>query len=199
VLHWLQVLLIAVFFSLVCKKKDDVDEEEDPESDEARLQLAPDEEWMHQMQLDGTVQQRAKVRQPPTPLNLKKAREYRLKELKMYNVIREIVFYVIYVWALMVVSYGFRDPNSYHMKVSLDAYFTARSPEPGQIVNNVDFTQLLNQEDFWTWAQTVMAPALRAGPWYNGEQAVGQRGFVADRVGRLMGYATLRQLRVVPG
>ncbi len=60
----------------------------------------------------------------------------------MYNVIREIIFYVIFLWALMVVSYGFRDPNSYHMKVSLDAQFTRATPQPGHTVHNVDFTQV---------------------------------------------------------
>ena len=42
-------------------------------------------------------------------------------------------------------------------------------------------------------------PGLRADVWYNGEQPIFQRGFVGDRVSRIIGYATIRQLRVKRG
>jgi len=44
-----------------------------------------------------------------------------------------------------------------------------------------------------------MIPGVRADKWYNGFPPVGQRGFTADRVSRMMGYATVRQLRVKKG
>lgn len=52
---------------------------------------------------------------------------------------------------------------------------------------------------YFDWLEKVAIPSLRAASWYNGDPAIGQRGFVGDRAGRIMGYATLRQLRVDPG
>ena len=51
---------------------------------------------------------------------------------------------------------------------------------------------------FWYWVHNTAKPALRAQDWYNGEIPLGQRGFLWDRTSRIMGYATLRQLRIKP-
>ena len=42
-----------------------------------------------------------------------------MKELKMYDILREVLFYALFLWILMVVSYGFRDPNAFFMKTAL--------------------------------------------------------------------------------
>ena len=53
------------------------------------------------------------------PMNraaLEAAREKRMKEVKMWDVIKEIASYFIYLWVLLVLSYGNRDPNAYLLK-----------------------------------------------------------------------------------
>ena len=54
-------------------------------------------------------------------------------------------------------------------------------------------------EHYFDWCKKTMIPGLRADNWYNGLPPFGQRGFTDDRVSRIMGYATLRQLRVKRG
>ena len=54
-------------------------------------------------------------------------------------------------------------------------------------------------EQFWDWAETTLHQALRANKWYNGDWFPNERGMIADRVSRMMGYATMRQLRIKPG
>ncbi len=46
-----------------------------------------------------------------------------------------------------------------------------------------------------------MAPSLRAGVWYDTQasQPVGLAGFINDRSSRMIGYATMRQIRVKKG
>jgi hypothetical protein len=44
-----------------------------------------------------------------------------------------------------------------------------------------------------------LSPGLRANEWYNGEQPYGLAGFLGDFSSRMVGYATLRQLRVKNG
>ncbi len=57
--------------------------------------------------------------QPPDPITLQNAREMRMQEMKMYDIFREIIFYIVFLWLLLVVSYNFRDPNAFLMKDAL--------------------------------------------------------------------------------
>ena len=44
-----------------------------------------------------------------------------------------------------------------------------------------------------------MAPGLRAEVWYNDQQPYGLAGYINDASSRMIGYATLRQMRVTSG
>lgn len=59
--------------------------------------------------------------------------------------------------------------------------------------------QAKNQDDFWSWAKSGMGNGLRALNYYNDEQPLFLRGYINDKQSRIMGYATMRQLRVTRG
>ncbi len=42
-------------------------------------------------------------------------------------------------------------------------------------------------------------PNVRVQIWYNGRQPYGLKGYLNDRVNRLIGYAIVRQVREAPG
>lgn len=44
-----------------------------------------------------------------------------------------------------------------------------------------------------------MVDGIRAGVWYNDGQPLFLRGYINDKQSRIMGYATMRQLRVQKG
>ena len=50
--------------------------------------------------------------------------------------------------------------------------------------------------DFYDWAVNVLAPGLRVTTYYNGNQAYYLAGFLSDYSSRILGYATMRQVRV---
>ncbi|GBM05889.1 hypothetical protein AVEN_172355-1, partial [Araneus ventricosus] len=50
--------------------------------------------------------------------------------------------------------------------------------------------------DFYKWTRNTLIPELIVGKWYNGDQPFGLRGFLNDRVNRIMGYGILRQVRI---
>jgi hypothetical protein len=54
-------------------------------------------------------------------------------------------------------------------------------------------------DDFWSWSQNKLASGLRASIWYNDDQPYGLAGYINDFSSRMVGYATLRQLRVKNG
>ena len=51
-------------------------------------------------------------------------------------------------------------------------------------------------DEFWSWSINKLCKGLRAETWYNGNQPYGLSGFLGDFSSRMIGYATLRQLRV---
>ena len=50
--------------------------------------------------------------------------------------------------------------------------------------------------DFWSWTTDRLSLGLRANSWYNNLQPYGLAGYLNDFSSRMVGYATLRQLRV---
>ena len=60
---------------------------------------------------------------PPDPKALEAARQLRLKEIQMWAVIREIVFYAFFLWILMVISYKSISTESYQYKFSMEQVF----------------------------------------------------------------------------
>ena len=73
------------------------------------------------------------------PLNkaaLMAAREKRLKEIKMWELIKEIGFHIAYLCVLLVLSYGNRDPNAYYLKQCFVSSFLRLGDE------NLDFSKV---------------------------------------------------------
>ncbi len=49
------------------------------------------------------------------------------------------------------------------------------------------------------WARSGLVNSLRATNYYNKAPPLLLRGFIGDKVSRIMGFATMRQLRIKPG
>ncbi|XP_013386314.1 uncharacterized protein LOC106155845 [Lingula anatina] len=189
----IKIFLLAIFFSMIIKKVDEDEEEEEGQEDEEDPQLQHDELLLHPPDTYGAAKPRKIAYKPPDPTLLEQARENRLKELRMYDILREIIFYSVFVWMLLVISYGNRDPYNFYLREHMENEFVFKGH------TTIDFTKLQNSTQFWLWYREGLAPALRALNWYNNDFPVGQRGFLADRACRMMGYATMRQVRVKPG
>ncbi|XP_064641904.1 uncharacterized protein LOC135496476 isoform X2 [Lineus longissimus] len=196
----IKVFLVALFFSLVLKKADDDGDEDEEDEEEPELQY--DEQWLNQPNGQGTfgvTKPRMIAYKPPDPVQLEKYRENRLKELKMYSIIKEVLSYCLYVWVLLSVSYSFRDPDSYTLQDEMvNVFIHSNKGDPG-----ADYRKINTFKGYWDWTKQVLLPALIVDPWYDNKsdyyaQAYGQRGFISDRSQRLMGYAVIRQLRAKP-
>ena len=80
---------------------------------------------------------------PPDPEVLKQARDKRLKEIQMYDILREILFYCFFLWILMVISYGFRDPNAHVMKDHItNEFISIGSFDPNDVKMTTDFMKV---------------------------------------------------------
>ena len=97
---------MAVFFALVVKKPD----KGEFEITEETLKLAEDEEFLQQSSSNQGGKRTKKTHLlPPDQAKLIAMRAARMKERKMYSVIREIATYYVFLALLLTIAYTHRD------------------------------------------------------------------------------------------
>ncbi|XP_068452137.1 polycystin-1-like protein 2 [Clinocottus analis] len=166
----LKVLGFAAFFALVLKK---VDQEEygEPQIDES-LRNTDDPDTVRAARRDSTCS----FYQPPPPNDIEKIRNNMIKEQKVFGLIREILAYMGFMWMLLLVAYGQRDPNAYFLTQHIRQSFSR------------GISDSMSIQDMFNWANTTLLSNVF------GEHL----GFITDGNSKLVGNARLRQVRVHP-
>uniref|UniRef100_A0A8C9XSG1 Polycystic kidney disease 1 like 2a n=1 Tax=Sander lucioperca TaxID=283035 RepID=A0A8C9XSG1_SANLU len=164
----LKVLGFAAFFALVLKN---VDQEEygEPQIDES-LRNTDDPDAVRAARRDSTCS----FYQPPPPTDIERIRNNMIKEQKVFALIREILAYMGFMWMLLLVAYGQRDPNAYFLTQHIRQSFSK------------GISDSMSIQDVLNWANTTLLSNLF------GEHP----GFITDGNSKLVGNARLRQLRV---
>eukprot|EP00066_Takifugu_rubripes_P019390 XP_011608656.1 PREDICTED: polycystic kidney disease protein 1-like 3 [Takifugu rubripes] len=163
----LKVLGFAAFFALVLKK---VDQEEfgEPQINESLRYADPD--MMCAVRRDSTCS----FYQPPPPTDIERMRNNMIKEQKVFALIREILAYAGFMWMLLLVAYGQRDPNAFFLTQHIRQSFSK------------DISDSMSIQDVFNWANATLLSNLF------GEYP----GFITDGNSKLVGNARLRQVRV---
>ena len=105
-----------MFFALVIKKPD----KGEFEITEEALKLAEDEEFIQQSGANPGEARSKKTRLlPPDQAKLIAMRAARMKERKMYSVIREVVTFYVFLALLLMIAYTHRDQMAYHQTQNL--------------------------------------------------------------------------------
>uniref|UniRef100_A0A8C5SYB1 Polycystin 1 like 2/pseudo n=1 Tax=Laticauda laticaudata TaxID=8630 RepID=A0A8C5SYB1_LATLA len=156
----LKVLGFAAFFALVLKKVEQEDEENT--SIDGPLSVT------------GGRDSGNNIYQPPPATDIEKMKMDHIKEQKAFALIREILAYLGFLWMLLLVAYGQRDPNSYYLNKHIENSFTE------------GFEEVLSYQDFFKWTRTILISNLY-GPY---------EGFITDGNSKLVGSARIRQVRV---
>lgn len=50
-----------------------------------------------------------------------------------------------------------------------------------------DFTKVRDVNQWWLWVNNTLIPNVRVQNWYNGDPPYGLRGYLDDRVNRIIG------------
>ncbi|KAK7111823.1 hypothetical protein V1264_011390 [Littorina saxatilis] len=189
----IKVFLIAIFLSLLVKNPGEEDEE-DEALDEETTRLAKDEIPLHDMNADtyGAARPRKIGYKPPDRKELDAARERRLKEIQMWAIVREVVVYSFFLWILLVISYRQRNGDTFLYKDTMERVFIKNNE------SDIDFGKIRNQDEYWNWTRSGLVNGIRAGAYYNDYPPLMLRGFVNDKVSKILGYATMRQVRIRP-
>uniref|UniRef100_A0A8P4GNN8 Polycystic kidney disease protein 1-like 2 n=1 Tax=Dicentrarchus labrax TaxID=13489 RepID=A0A8P4GNN8_DICLA len=167
----LKVLGFAAFFALVLKK---VDQEEygEPQIDESLRDTG--HFFFSSFPFCSRRDSTCSFYQPPPPTDIERMRNNMIKEQKVFALIREILAYVGFMWMLLLVAYGQRDPNAYFLTQHIRQSFSK------------DISDSMSIQDVFNWANTTLLSNLF------GEHP----GFITDGNSKLVGNARLRQVRV---
>ncbi|XP_040592237.1 polycystic kidney disease protein 1-like 2 isoform X2 [Mesocricetus auratus] len=165
----LKVLGFAAFFALVLKREDD---------EETLPSLPRHLSGPGSYAMSRTRRRSSKdAYQPPLAVAIEKMKTTRLQEQKAFALVREILAYLGFLWMLLLVAYGHRDPNAYYFNRHLEHSFTQ------------GFSAVLGFKEFFEWANTTLVKNLYGH----------HPGFVTDGNSKLVGSAHIRQVRVWAG
>ncbi|NWX62719.1 PK1L2 protein, partial [Promerops cafer] len=164
----LKVLGFAAFFALVLKKVEHEDEENT--AIDGPLSAPGDSHPL----FGGRRDSRSNIYRPPPAADVEKMKISCMKEKKAFALIREILAYLGFLWMLLLVAYGQRDPNSYYLNKHIEDSFTD------------GFHDVYSYQDFFTWANTTLLKNLYGS----------YKGFITDGNSKLVGSARIRQVRV---
>ncbi|KAM6955775.1 polycystin-1-like protein 2 [Lycodopsis pacificus] len=163
VIQPLKVLCVAVFFALVIKKVD----EEDFQNVEFEGNLGDCKD--QQM-----VRRDRSLYEPPPAADIEKMRRKQIMEQKAFALLKEILTYMGFMWMLLLVAYGQRDPNAFFLNRHIRDSFSGK------------ISDSMSLGDVFTWANTSLLSNLFGV----------YPGYITDGNSKLVGNARLRQLRV---
>jgi hypothetical protein len=63
---------------------------------------------------------------PPDKKTLQKARRFRIKQINTYNVVKDVVWYVLFLFLIMTYAFGHMDPLSYELTKEIGSLFRPR-------------------------------------------------------------------------
>ncbi|KAM6253162.1 polycystin-1-like protein 3 [Porphyrio hochstetteri] len=164
----LKVLGFAAFFALVLRKVEHEDEENT--AIDRPFSAPGDSKPFFGARRDS----RSNIYRPPPAADVEKMKISCMKEQKAFALIREILAYLGFLWMLLLVAYGQRDPNSYYLNKHIENSFSD------------GFPNVYSYKDFFTWANTTLVKNLYGS----------YKGFITDGNSKLVGSARIRQVRV---
>uniref|UniRef100_A0A8D2N4W7 Polycystic kidney disease protein 1-like 2 n=1 Tax=Zonotrichia albicollis TaxID=44394 RepID=A0A8D2N4W7_ZONAL len=127
------------------------------------------------------------IYRPPPAADVEKMKLSHMKEQKAFALIREILAYLGFLWMLLLVAYGQRDPNSYYLNKHIEDSFTD------------GFHDVYSYQDFFTWANTTLLRNLYGS--YKGAESHCRRSPEVTPVcflGAFFTRAELQSVRLYP-
>ncbi|CAF1124640.1 unnamed protein product [Adineta steineri] len=187
----IKIICLAIFFICFCRNSKDDKETSEYINEDDEFNISNDEEYLHSLEYRSIFSSQS--RKSINRLNENEiiyARDQRLKEIQMWAIIREFLIYFIFATLVCVITYSSREQHSFFQVNHLRAYFL------NQRQTTADYTQINTIDEYWYWLENSFVSNIRAQHWYNGNVPQYLNGFLNDKSNRLIGWATIRQLRV---
>ncbi|CAF1470524.1 unnamed protein product [Adineta ricciae] len=186
-----KILSLAVIFACFIRKPDQDREAAEYLDDDLDVGLDDDEEYLKSIKDNSPFTHRIQSRPNRlTPAEVSFIRDQRIREVKMWAYIRETFIYACFLSLLYVVIYTNINPNAYYEVQHLRNYLLHS--------DNIDedYTRISTINGYWYWLENSFVEKIRAQKWYNTAPPRNLSGFIDDKSNRLIGWVTMRQLRV---
>lgn len=169
-----QVVVLTVFLSFLCMKsgKDDRDQYHDGQT----------------QTVSTSSQSNSSTKPSLTEHEKETMRHQRLLEDKMNAIIHRTMIYGIFFIFVCFICYSNGNSQAFRQVDHLRHYFST------SITNHSIQAQTIEQ--FWSWISEEFIWKIRAQHWYNGNLPQYLAGFIDDKTNRLIGWPTMRQLRI---
>ncbi|CAF0990631.1 unnamed protein product [Adineta steineri] len=187
----IKIICLAIFFICFCRNSKDDKETSEYINEDDEFNISNDEEYLHSLEYRSIFSSQS--RKSINRLNENEviyARDQRLKEIQMWAIIREFIICFIFAILVFVITYSSREQHSFSQVNHLRAYFL------NERQTTADYTEINTIDDYWYWLENSFVSNIRAQQWYNGNIPQYLNGFLNDKSSRLIGWATMRQLRV---
>jgi hypothetical protein len=180
---------LAIFFAFFIRNTDQ-DKEAAEYLDDDCFELGGDEEYLHSIKESPFILRSQNRVHRLNDGELIWARNERIKEMKMWLIIREIFSYCFFLILISLVTYSNLNPNS-SLQVQHLRKFFFNSRQIDQ-----DFTKISTVDEYWNWLENSFVSNILAQAWYNDEPPRNLSGYINDKSSRLIGWAIMRQLRI---
>ncbi|CAF0758584.1 unnamed protein product [Adineta steineri] len=187
----IKIICLVIFFICFCRNSKDEKETSEYINEDDEFNISNDEEYLHSLEYQSLFSSQS--RKSINRLNENEiiyARDQRLKEIQMWAIIRKFLTYFIFAMLVFLITYSNRDQHSFFQVNHLRSYFL------NQRQTTVDYTKINTIDEYWYWLENSFVSNIRAQRWYNGDIPQYLNGFLNDKSNRLIGWATIRQLRV---
>ncbi|CAG2058004.1 unnamed protein product, partial [Timema podura] len=128
---------------------------------------------------------------PMTYNHLQRAREKEKLNLKLSEMLSDLIMYLVYFVTLYWVVLANRDDMLYYSNNNMLNMVIF-----GEYTNSLSFEDIYSDETFKEYISDTLLPAIHGEEWYNGEP-LNAPGIGKDTISLLLGVPRLRQLRVI--
>lgn len=140
--------------------------------------------------------QEQSIRIPAPPLNqalLEKAREERMREIKMMDSLKQVAITLFYIWIIYSISFSNRDTGSFNVQNDISNRLLTPSEKGAQ-----QFKKITTTNQYMKWLETIAFPTLFPQSEYSGERLHWRyRQYAAGLTNFRVGPPRLRQVKVI--
>ncbi|CAF4226444.1 unnamed protein product, partial [Adineta steineri] len=108
----------------------------------------------------------------------------------MWRFFVELLSYLSFVCVICLIAFLNRSPTEFFQAQYLRQLFL----NPNSATLN--FQQITTITHYWNWLEESFVNNIVSEQWYNGRPDNTSQGYIIDKTNRLVGWATMRQLRI---
>ncbi|XP_065681237.1 uncharacterized protein LOC105847748 isoform X2 [Hydra vulgaris] len=199
----IKIFILSVFVALIIKKI----EEDTSQVEQQGKMLAQDESWLHKPKDETTIFEQVNIEfKPPDSSTLAIMREKGIKNMKMFSILQELVFYIFFAVLVFFIGFMTRENFAFYQTRNVEELFNLQLRSGVSYSYGTIFKEIQSSKDFWPWVEKFFLPQVYPKPWYNlsafyansDKKNFPGKLFLNDLTSKIVNGIRIRQVRVQP-